>query len=1472
MPHKPTILSLICLSGALNGVLAQEKPAAYDPNIKISHVRIWDALAPETNSANLPNRGAGQVRQTTQYVDGLGRPLQAVVKGGSEATGSAAKDLVTAMVYDKLGREELQFLGFAAPASTGEFRYDPFEEQRIFYQGFLSGQGETYYYGKTNFEASPMNRPAQALAPGNSWVGAGRSTAMKYFNNTAIDDVKRWDVTDVAGSFGNYTCNPAGYGAGVLFKTISVDEAGRQVIEFKDKDGQVILKKVQFTAAADDGSGSGHGGWYCTYYIYDKSGLLRAVVQPKGVEELAKPANNWSFTALILSELCFRYGYDGSNRMIMKQVPGAGDVWMVYDARDRLRLTQDANQRSNGQWLYTKYDALNRPVMTGLYSSSMNQSQMTAALSASSLGFHELRSGSYYYDYSFDQSFPASSFAEVLTLTYYDDHSWCSWFNSALATKDNSYDNLFAAPSTSTAPYPEALTASSQTKGLVTGTWHRALGTAVGLVAANHYDAKGRVIQVKSSNLAGGVDVLTTQYSFSGQVLHTVLYQNKPGTNGQNHTIETKMVYDDPGRLIEIKKKVSTTLFNQPNLDFKTVATMKYDELGQLKEKRLAPGFNNAELEKLVYDYNIRGWLLGANRDYAKSTATNRKFGFDLAYDKQSIQPTGGAAIGSYDAAAYNGNISGTVWKTAGDPEIRKYDFTYDAVNRLTGAAFKQYTGGGFSINAGLDFSVSNLTYDANGNILTMQQKGWKLTGSSLVDNLQYHYKQGGLSNQLLNVVDASNDAQTKLGDFRTSTLHPTQSKTSTTVDYEYDANGNMVKDLNKDIGTSSASGITYNILNLPQTIIFRQANGSPKGQIDYLYDAAGNKLRKTVTDNSVSGKTITTTTNYILGLVYESRVTVPTDANSPDYTDVLQFIGHEEGRIRLEKSTNATCPPQADRFVYDYFIKDHLGNVRMVLTEQSEALCYPSATLEAATVAVEDDYYNIQSGRIVDKSATGATDASFDQKLYRVNGNASSGERTGLGIVLKVMAGDQVCIRAESFYTVPGGGVPAPVSLTVTDLLQSLVNSAGFPVGKGLTAGDIGSIGLNSTSLAAFIGGNSAGSGKPQAFLNWILFDERMQYVTGNVDPVGSGGTKEVHDAFVNSPVVAEKSGYLYIYVSNETDMNVFFDNLVVTHTPGSILEETHYYAFGLTMAGISSKAVAFGGVENKRGYNGNELQNKEFSDGIGLDIYDFNARTYDQQIGRFIQIDPLFEDGQESTNPYHFSFNNPIRFSDPDGETPTDIIVRGENNSSVTIKTDLIEIDVDASSLGIDFGGNYSLRGDDILQAGLDIVGILDPTGIADGLNAAISAKKGNWGDMIISGFAVIPLVGDIAKVGKISKDVKIIKDAIQAFDKSKDAKKISKSTDIVTHAGQRVDPKTKQKIGPSGKPMVHTVKHTSQKKAKDAARQGGQGTPVKHTKDKKGGKHYHHGSGIKGKGKGTKGYGSKAGKVSDNVHHEY
>jgi RHS repeat-associated protein len=120
-----------------------------------------------------------------------------------------------------------------------------------------------------------------------------------------------------------------------------------------------------------------------------------------------------------------------------------------------------------------------------------------------------------------------------------------------------------------------------------------------------------------------------------------------------------------------------------------------------------------------------------------------------------------------------------------------------------------------------------------------------------------------------------------------------------------------------------------------------------------------------------------------------------------------------------------------------------------------------------------------------------------------------------------------------------------------------------------------------------------------------------------------------------------------LYIYVSNETqNWDVFFDDLAVTHHKGPLTEETHYYPFGLTMAGISSKALASGAPENKYKFNGGTELNTSFD----VNLYETNFRSLDPQLGRFWQIDPL-ADVSSRFSPYCYASDNPIALNDPTG-----------------------------------------------------------------------------------------------------------------------------------------------------------------------------------------------------------------------------
>ncbi|MDO6431551.1 DUF6443 domain-containing protein [Flavitalea sp. BT771] len=1185
-------------------------PTAYPTSATVNYVRSWDAKAPEKDPTALVALPLAGVNQATQYFDGLGRPLQTVVKQMSPS----GKDMVAPVVYDALGREQYKYLSFVANAyqtgdqvSDGNFKIDPFLQQAAF--GSIQYPGESYYYGKMDFEASPLNRVMTTYAPGNSWTGNNKGVSRQYQVNTAGDSVRIWNIDAAAGSTPTSTTT---YAAGLLYKNGTTDEQGHQVYEYKDMEGHVILKKVQLWSSP----AAGHSGWLCTYYVYDDLDNLRFVIQPRAVEWLL--SNSWGFTGtygpLAVNELCFRYEYDLRHRLIIKKVPGAGEVWLVYDGRDRLVMTQDANLRtqSPAKWMVTEYDSQNRPYRTGLLTDANDRT------------YHQNLANN-------STTYPSTaSNYEVLTQTFYDDYNWVSGSGSGIGasmadnhTQDG--NSFYTAYNTSPA-YAVPMTPYAITTGMTTGSMTKVLASSPAqyLYSVNFYDDHGRVIQAQSTNYRNGIDTITTQYDFSGKALRTLLGHKKAGTSTQYHTVSTKMSYDAAGRLKNIFKNIDGT-------GDQLIDSVQYDELGQLKNK-----FLGNQVDSLAYAYNIRGWLTSINKNYLTSTSAYPRnyFGMELGYDK-AADITGN----TYANPSLNGNISGTIWKGGGDGINRKYDFTYDNVNRLTGADFNQYTGSAFNKSAGVDFSVSGLTYDANGNILAMKQRGLTVTTSSTIDSLTYSYNFSGISNRLLGVTDGTNNQNSTLGDFH----YNPNGKGS--VDYTYDQNGNMITDFNKGI-----SPITYNHLNLPQQVHIKS-----KGNIIYTYDAGGNKLAK-VTMDSLSKHA--TTTLYMNGFIYQQGDTIITPNAG---IDTLQFVGHEEGRARwaFHRYTNGTT---GYKWEYDFFEKDHLGNTREVLTQQRDTAQY-MATMEAAYRATENKlFYNIPLTNVWSYYVNGSSGpnpfgtsvTNPNDSVCRINGNTP---HEGPAIILKVMAGDLYRVGVNSFWK--SGQTSTGTTDATTDVLSSLANGIISMVGG--AKGDYST--LSNSSTSPLLGGvNAFRNDKnptppvyPKAYLNYIALDNQFNYDQSASGALGVGAADNLM-SLATDTIRIKKNGYLYIYLLNETkSVSVFFDNLSVTHYSGPLLEETNYYPFGLTMAGISDKALKGQYAQNKYQYNGKELQNREFSDGTGLEEYDYDARFQDPQLGLFTTIDPLSNINRR-WSPYCYAVDNPVRFLDPDGRNATD------------------------------------------------------------------------------------------------------------------------------------------------------------------------------------------------------------------------
>ncbi len=830
-----------------------------------------------------------------QYFDGLGRPNQ-VIQVNASPNGF---DIVQPIVYDEFGREAKKFLPYAVSTNSesGLYRSNDTTACKTFYSasgGIVGKEADAEPFFITNYEPSPLNRVESQLGVGLDWHTNNKTIDYTYTTNT--DDISSWDEN---GEGITYPKNS-------LFVTEVVDENESITKEYKDKLGQVILKE------AINGEET-----LQTFYIYDDFGLLRTVVPP-----LADSPSD--------SSLCYFYTYDSRKRMITKKIPGADPVNMVYDRRDRLVLTQDGNmhEENSNKYLFTKYDQLNRPVLTGTVIASKELSALRTDFNnygdeSSETLYEEYQGRSYQtsWGYTYDQSFPSSckiDTTKILTATWYDDSNYSFITDLELNNK------LDFSSSDMPSGYDSIM--STKTKGAIIGTMIKALPVSgSGLTLANtklvtvpYYDDYGNVIMSVSTNHKDGIDRFCTLYKdITHEVSQTTQVHSVPGQD--DLTVTKEFDYDHMGRLLETRIQVNTQ-------DKIVLNQSRYNELGELVTKYLhsedaSTSSSKEFVQEVNYTYNVRGWLTSINDPDLSANSDNDLFGMKLYYNNISGLNTTSVPISSKQ---YNGNISAMVCSTLGDDVVTKgYGFSYDPLNRLTASRYGE--GVALSDNQG-KYNVTISNYDKNGNIINLDRyfKG------DLVDGLTYTYRDNNRSNQIESVVDTG-VSRDSISDYMQGT-----------GTYSYDLNGNMKHD------PAKGTDIAYNYLNLPQSV---KINDDQK--IFYHYDATGNKLAKYVEDNTSSDKT----TDYIANIVY---------------TDGQQsFFSTEEGRaVPIVSGGNTT-------WHLEYTLKDHLGNTRVTFGG--------SQIPGGADIVQTSSYYPF--GMVMTQKNYNTSGTNYQQNKYLYNG-----------------------------------------------------------------------------------------------------------------------------------------------------------------------------------------------------------------------------------------------------------------------------------------------------------------------------------------------------------------------------------------------------------------------------------------------------------------------------------------------------
>ena len=669
-----------------------------------------DASHNYVRTRSMLDETGGKYLDKVEYYDGLGRPFQTVLK---KVTASSS-NLVTLQEYDVAGRAANSWLPIVSSAE--------YVAPAAFKSSAPGNYGnDSRPYGQPVYEASPLNRTVKEYGPGAAWHG-GHSVNTDYLANSTANAQLNCINYGVS-SAGALTSNGS-YASGQLSVVKTTDEDLNVSYTFTDKMGHVVLSRQMKGSETHD-----------TYYVYDDKGNLCFVLQPM----YQSSAN--------LDQYAFQYKYDGRNRCIWKKLPGAGYVEMVYDNADRLVFSQDGNQRalSTGNWMYYKYDGLNRLTEQGTCTNKVT-----------------------------------TSGTNVLVQHFYDSYAFRSQagFNNSNFPDD----------------------ASGNGKGALTASVATVLGSSNKIYTAYYYDIKGRVVKTVQSNPLGGYDVAATVYTFTNKpatVTHTHTASGKT-TRTEVYTYS----YDHADRLLKVEHTLGGTKITLADYAYDNLGRLQSKSLHGSATNKLTYAYNvrswltgisgSKFTQNLYYNTGNGTACYTGNISSMTWKAGNESTirGYKFTYDGLSrlMNATYGETAGintntnrfSENVTAYdkNGNIKTlqrygqTAASSYGLIDNLTFTLGGNLLSRVDDAAAASAYNGGFEFKDGVK-QANEYTYDSNGNLTKDLNKG--------ISNISYNCLN---LPSAVTFSDGSTIAYTYGADgTKLKTVHKTGS-TTTTTDY----------------------------------------------------------------------------------------------------------------------------------------------------------------------------------------------------------------------------------------------------------------------------------------------------------------------------------------------------------------------------------------------------------------------------------------------------------------------------------------------------------------------------------------------------------------------------------------------------------------------------------------------------------------------------------------------------------------